>query len=317
MTRIQESIISQGHGWLSADYICIHETASPGATALNHVSYWRGDDTYAVHYVGDWNGVVYHCVPDNRLCWQVGNGNPHVIGIELCHATNSADFAKVWDAGVEWAATMLKRHGWGTGRLISHYQATQWWGGSDHTDPIGYFREFGRTWDQFVAAVAKKMKGDKPVNKQQPGKPVNDAGMKYRAHVQSMGWLDPVRDGQVAGTTGNGYRMEALKIQPPEGMELTVKAHIANVGWKTYKGIDGTENSGTGSSAHDPIIGTVGKSLGLQAIEIDVAKNPKKLKVSYRVHVGGFGWGPWIPAGYAAGTTGIGRSIEAIQIKSE
>ena len=313
--QIKESIICQGHGWLSADYICIHETANPGATALNHVSYWRGNDTYAVHYVGDWTGIAYHCVPDNRLCWQVGNGNSRVIGIELCHATNAADFQRVWDLGVEWAAWALKRHGWGTGRLISHYQAAQWWGGSDHTDPIGYFQQYGKTWDQFVAAVARKMKGN-IVNKQVPGKAVNDNGMKYRVHVQNLGWLDPVHDGQVAGTTGNGYRMEALKITPPENVVLDIKAHIANVGWKTYKGVKKGASSGTGSSANDPIIGTVGESKGIQAIEIDVVDNPKKFIVMYRVHVGGFGWGPWIEAGYAAGTTGIGRNIEAIQIKA-
>lgn len=315
MMKVQESIVSSGHGALSASYICIHETANPGATALNHVNYWRGDDTYAVHYVMDWTGIAYHCVPDNRLCWQVGNGNGYVIGIELCHATNKADFDKVWSNAVEWAAWMLKRHGWGTGRLISHYQATQWWGGSDHTDPIGYFREYGKSWDDFVKAVADKMKGV-IVNKQNPGKPVNDAGMKYRVHVQNMGWLDPVRDGQVAGTTGNGYQVEALKVTPPDGVVLDVKAHIANVGWKTWKGVKKGESSGTGSSANDPIIGTVGESKGIQAIEIDVAENPKKLKVYYKVHVAGFGWGPWIAAGYAAGTTGISRNIEAIQIKA-
>ena len=315
MMRVQESIISQGHGWLSPSYVCIHETANPGATAQNHVSLWSRDDTYAVHYVMDWSGIAYHCVPDNRLCYQVGNGNPYVVGIELCHATNWNDFKKVWDAGVEWAAWMLKRYGWGTGRLISHYQATQWWGGSDHVDPITYFREYGKTWDQFVSEVAKRMKGG-TVNKQQPGKTVNDAGMYYRAHVSNMGWLDSVRDGQQSGTTGNAYKLEGLKIKPPAGMELNVKAHIENVGWKTYKGIDGSENSGEKSSAHDPIIGSTGKSQGLQAIEIDVVKNPKNLKVSYRVHVASHGWGPWIPAGYTAGTTGIDCPIECLQIKA-
>ena len=315
--RIKENIVSWGHGSLSPSYICIHETANPGATAWNHVCYWSGDDTYAVHYVMDWDGIAYHCVPDNRLCWQVGNGNAYVLGIELCHATSAAQFQAVWDNAVEWAAVMLKRYGWGTARLISHAQASQWWGGSDHTDPIGYFAAYGKSWEQFVAAVAKRMKEGKPVNKQEPGQPVNNAGMYYRAHVSNLGWLSSVRDGQVAGTTGNGYAMEALKVKPPEGMELTVKAHVSNVGWRTWTGIDGSENSGDGSSPHDPIIGSVGKSQGIEAIEIDVVKNPKKLRVSYRVHVGGHGWGPWIPAGYAAGTTGIGAAIEAIQIKAE
>ena len=158
---------------------------------------------------------------------------------------------------------------------------------------------------------------EREVNPQKPGNAVNNAGMFYRAHVANMGWCDSVRDGQTAGTTGNGYPIEALKIKPPKGMELTVKAHCQNVGWKTWKGVDGSENSGTGSSAHDPIIGSVGKSQRMEAIEIDVTKNLAKLRVSYRVHVSGYGWTGWVPAGYAAGTVGIGCGVEAIQIKAE
>lgn len=155
--RIIEDIVSYGHGSLDPSYIVIHETANPGATARNHRDYWARDDTYAVHYVGDWTGVIYHCVPDDCLCWQVGNGNPYVVGIELCHATNQADFNAVWNLGVEWAAMMLKRYGWGIDRLISHNDCTNWWGGSDHTDPIGYFDDFGKSWSQFKSEVQAKM----------------------------------------------------------------------------------------------------------------------------------------------------------------
>lgn len=155
-----EDIVSYGHGSLDPSYVVIHETANPGATAKNHRDYWSRDDTYAVHYVGDWTGDCYHCVPDNCLCWQVGNGNAYVVGIELCHATNSADFQRVWDLGVEWAAWMLERYGWGIDRLISHNDCTNWWGGSDHTDPIGYFESYGRTWEQFKQEVENVMEDD-------------------------------------------------------------------------------------------------------------------------------------------------------------
>lgn len=155
--NIIEDIVSYGHGSLDPSYIVIHETANPGATARNHRDYWSRDDTYAVHYVGDWTGDIYHCVPDDCLCWQVGNGNAYVVGIELCHATNQADFNAVWDLGVEWAAMMLNRYGWGIDRLISHNDCTNWWGGSDHTDPLGYFESYGRSWGQFKEEVAERM----------------------------------------------------------------------------------------------------------------------------------------------------------------
>lgn len=152
-----EDIVSYGHGHLSADYLCIHETANPGATAKNHRDLWSSGYLFAVHYVCDWTGDVYHCVPNDCMCYQVGYGNSRVIGLEICHATSESGFQACWDTAAEWAAYMLDRLGWGIDRLISHDDARRWWGGTDHTDPIGYFAEHGRTWDEFIGAVQAKM----------------------------------------------------------------------------------------------------------------------------------------------------------------
>lgn len=147
--------VSGGHGYLNASYLVIHETANPGASAYNHTLLWSRDDTYAVHHVMELDGsTVYNTVAENRLCWHVGNGNGYTIGIELAHATNASDFAKQWSEAVKWAGDELRAHGWDTSRLLSHYEAAQRWGGSDHTDPIGYFRQYGKTWAEFKQAVA-------------------------------------------------------------------------------------------------------------------------------------------------------------------
>ena len=158
--RLINDIVNNGHGPLWADYIVIHETANPGATARNHRDLWAGNSyyaDYAVHYTLDWTGDCYYCVPEDRLCWQVGNGNDHVIGIELCHATNMADFKVVWNGGVKWAAWQLKRHGWGIDRLVSHNECRYIWGGTDHTDPDDYFASYGKSWAQFKEAVKKEL----------------------------------------------------------------------------------------------------------------------------------------------------------------
>ena len=147
--------VSNGHGYLNASYLVIHETANPGASAYNHTLLWSRDDTYAVHHVMELDGsTVYNTVPENRLCWHVGNGNYATIGIELAHATNASDFSKQWNEAVKWAGDELRAHGWDTSRLLSHYEAAQRWGGSDHTDPNGYFRQYGKTWVEFKQAVA-------------------------------------------------------------------------------------------------------------------------------------------------------------------
>ena len=155
--------------------------------------------------------------------------------------------------------------------------------------------------------------------KQNPGKADNDFDLWYRAHVQTAGWLDSVHDGQVAGTTGYGARLEAFKVTPPEGVTLNVMTHEQGSGDVIYRGIKRGKSSGTGSSATDPIIGTVGKGKRMEAINVAVVENKNaklaKRKLQYRVHVQGTGWTAWTSAGKWAGTKGKSKRIEAIQMR--
>ena len=41
----------------------------------------------------------------------------------------------------------------------------------------------------------------------------SDISLKYRAHVQKKGWLDWQNSGEIAGTTGQSKRVEAIEIQ--------------------------------------------------------------------------------------------------------
>lgn len=154
----KEQIITSGHGSISPSYLVIHETANPGATAANHVNYWRKNPAYATHYVMDLDGsVVYHTMADNRKAWHVGGGNSLTVGIELCHATNQADFNRQWNEAVKWAGDYLNAKGWGINRLMSHNECRLTWGGTDHTDPVGYFNQYGKSWSQFEQAVSVYM----------------------------------------------------------------------------------------------------------------------------------------------------------------
>ena len=305
--QVKESIISNGKAALNPSYLVVHETANPGATALNHVSYWKNDPTYSVHYVMDWTGIAYHCVPDTRMCWHVGGGNGFTVGIELCHATNAADFAKVWSNAVEFCAWYLRKQGWGVERLLSHYDCTRKWGGSDHTDPIGYFGQFGKTWAQFKEEVRKKMAAAN-APKQNPGTAKNGAGIKYHAHCQTVGDLATVRDGQVAGTIGYGKRLEALVIDAlPEGWELEAVAHVQGVGWRTYRGI---------KNGVKVLIGTKGEGRRIEALGFRVVKRPvgDERKLHFQVHQQHYSWKADTLEGYTSGSDGEAMRVEAVKI---
>lgn len=151
----RSNVVAWGHGYNAAQYLVVHETANPGASAWNHVLYWSNNPAYAVHYVMELDGsAVYNTVPDDRLAWHVGNGNRQTVGIELAHATSRAQFESQWAEAVRWCGDYLRSRGWGADRLLSHDECRRIWGGTDHTDPTGYFAGFGRSWAEFEAAVA-------------------------------------------------------------------------------------------------------------------------------------------------------------------
>lgn len=123
-----------------------------------------------------------------------------------------------------------------------------------------------------------------------------DKGIKYRAHVEGIGWQGWKRSGETAGSTHEERRMEALQIDYPE---VEAKAHIQDYGWKDY-----------GKVTKDTIIGTTGEERRLECLCL-------KGNFQYRVHIQYSGWSCWTDADGIAtlGSVGQDLRIEAIQIK--
>ena len=119
----------------------------------------------------------------------------------------------------------------------------------------------------------------------------------YKAHVQSIGWQDWKYDGEMAGTTGESKRMEAIRIDY-DG-EVYAKAHIEKIGWVDY-----------GKINKDTIIGTTGESKRLECLCL-------KGNFRYRVHVQSSGWSCWTKADGIATLGSVGQKlrIEAIEIE--
>ncbi len=128
---------------------------------------------------------------------------------------------------------------------------------------------------------------------------------EYQAHVQNIGWMGWVPDGALAGTTGQGRRMEAIRIRlvgSPPGIGIEYQAHVQNIGWMNW-----VANGSTG--------GTTGQSLRMEAIRIRLINAPPGYGIQYQVFAQGIGWTNWVANGGTAGTTGQSRQIEAIRIR--
>jgi len=129
-------------------------------------------------------------------------------------------------------------------------------------------------------------------------------GVSYLAHVQDNGWMSPVSDGALAGTTGQSKRTEALKINltnAPAGAHINYQVHVQDYGWMPVVS--------DGAAA-----GTEGKSKRLEAIKMTIT-GVTGYTIEYRVHVQDYGWMDWVSDGSIAGTVGQGKRMEAIQIR--
>lgn len=119
----------------------------------------------------------------------------------------------------------------------------------------------------------------------------------YQVHARKLGWMNWRCDGDMAGTTGQNRRIEAIRIQPDGDMSVSV--HMKSDGDNKYSNITA-----------DTIIGTIGEKKRLESIMIEGEK-----QFRYRVHQKSYGWSGWASNGMWAGIKGEGKQIEAIQIK--
>ncbi|NJP43376.1 hypothetical protein [Actinacidiphila epipremni] len=123
----------------------------------------------------------------------------------------------------------------------------------------------------------------------------------YQAHVQKYGWQSIVCDGDVAGTTGQSLRLEALEIGVSGTGTVCAQAHVQKLGWQDVECTSG---------GSDIVIGTTGQSLAIQAVYLWRADG-----ISANAHLHGTGWQGWkTGSDITVGTTGESRPMEAIEI---
>ncbi|MHA3065330.1 N-acetylmuramoyl-L-alanine amidase [Lacticaseibacillus saniviri] len=146
--------------------VVIHDTANDASTIWNEITYmqreWNNIGAY-VHAFVDANNIV-NIAPTDYITWGAGGfANSRYIHIELAHSHSTADFAKSVNNDAYYTAYLLKQYGLpltraksnGTGTLWSHADVSNYLGGTDHSDPVGYFANYGYDMNQFYDLVSK------------------------------------------------------------------------------------------------------------------------------------------------------------------
>ena len=132
-----------------------------------------------------------------------------------------------------------------------------------------------------------------------------DSRLYYSTHVQSYGWMDSIKEGETAGTTGESKRLESIKINLSKDIEGGVEyiTYVQSYGWMEWV-------------SNGKISGTEGEGKRLEAIKIRLTgKVAEKYDIYYRVHAQSYGWLNWAKNGETSGTIGLSKRLEAIEIK--
>lgn len=139
----------------------VHETATPNATDEAEQKYFNNNDLKAsVHAFLDYDSIT-QTLPWNEKCWGAGKtANNKFIQVELCHFDGDK-FIEVWNRGVwlfAWVfVNILKINTVTKDNLMSHQEVSLKWKETDHTDPHGFFKDNGKTVDEFRSAVQNEI----------------------------------------------------------------------------------------------------------------------------------------------------------------
>lgn len=128
--------------------------------------------------------------------------------------------------------------------------------------------------------------------------------LTLQAHVATLGWMNPVGNGDVAGTTGRALAIEALKLNVSSSVSggIEYSAHVQDVGWQSW-------------TSNGDIAGTVSRAKRIEAIKIRLTGGLSNyFDVWYRAYCQDFGWLDWTSNGQPAGTSKIGYRIESVQV---
>ena len=132
-------------------------------------------------------------------------------------------------------------------------------------------------------------------------------GVEYQVHVDGYGWTGWKKNGQVAGTTGESRRVEAIRwrlIDKPENEEVFLhgNAHVENIGW-------------LGFVTEMVVCGTTGEARKLEALQFQlVGKDSDNYSINFRSHSQDLGTQNWAKDGELSGSEGAGLRIEAVQM---
>ena len=143
----------------SVNYIAIHYTANPGATAIANRNYFENlanthDTKVSSHFVVGLDGEVVQCIPTSEMSYATNSRNVDTISIECCHPDETGKFNdSTYDSVVKLTAWLCVQFGLTSENVIRHYDVTG-------KDCPKYYVENPDAWLQMKADIAAQINVD-------------------------------------------------------------------------------------------------------------------------------------------------------------
>ncbi|WP_279390824.1 N-acetylmuramoyl-L-alanine amidase [Mammaliicoccus sciuri] len=228
--------------------IIAHETANPNSTIQGEIAYMKNNyESAFVHAFVDDNNII-EVAPTDYLAWGAGGvANERFIHVELVRVYGGDRFARSINNYADYIATNLSYYGLpfdsaendGTGTLWSHDAVSRYLGGTDHSDPYGWFAENNYTFNELVDLVREKYLY-KTGSATQPTTPVTSKPKTSTPVVSKPKTTTPVTSKPKTST---------LVVSKPK--TTTPVASPAKTVVVNYKGKVNTNASGVYSSVYD------------------------------------------------------------------
>ncbi len=283
LTTVNRSIINNKQN----KYIVIHYVGAVSTAKANADYFYSVNRKASAHYFVDEN-EIYQVVKEGDGAWHCGTTgtyysncrNSNSIGIEMCcyNKNGTLDISeKVIEKTIELTKELMAKYNIPVENVIRHYDVTH------KVCPSPFVNNPSR-WNDFKnRLVQTSVKGD----------------LQYKAHIQDIGWTNWKNAGEVAGTTGQEKRVEAIILQGNNGLDLKYKVHMEGLGWSNWV-------------TNGQVAGTTGQSRRIEAIEI---QSNKMLEV--QEHIQDIGWMPSSKGlNIRVGTEGKALRLEAFKIRT-
>lgn len=143
----------------SVQYIAIHYTANPGATAIANRNYFENlanthETKVSSHFVIGLDGEVVQCIPTSEMSYATNSRNVDTLSIECCHQDETGKFNDAtYDSVVKLTAWLCTRFGLTSDNVIRHYDVTG-------KDCPKYYVENPDAWIQMKSDIAAQIDVD-------------------------------------------------------------------------------------------------------------------------------------------------------------